>query len=96
MASHALHFMFRGLNRKWKQPVAYYLSRGSNKAEMLKQFLVEVLEACHNVGLHVDATVSDMGTNNFKAMKQFGSPEGEPYIQFRIKQLLQYMTLHTS
>ena len=59
------------------------ISRGSTKAEMLKQFLVEVLEACHNVGLHVVATVCDMGTNNVKAMKQFGSPEGEPYIQFQ-------------
>jgi hypothetical protein len=33
--------------------VTYYLSRGSTKAEMLLQFLNEVLGACQNVGLHV-------------------------------------------
>jgi len=35
IANHALLFMVRGQQRKWKQPVAYYLSRGSTKAEML-------------------------------------------------------------
>ena len=83
IANHALLFMVHGLHRKWKQPVAYYLSRGSTKAEMLQQFLKEVLEACQNVGLHVVSTVCDMGTNNVKAMKLFGSPEGEPFIQFQ-------------
>ena len=29
IANHALLFMVRGLHWKWKQPVAYYLSRGS-------------------------------------------------------------------
>ena len=43
IANHALHFMVRGLYHKGKQPVAYYLSRGSTKAEMLKQFLKEFL-----------------------------------------------------
>ena len=60
MANHAQLFMLRGLHRKWKQPVAYYLSRGSTKAGMLVQFLKEVLDACQNVGLHVVATVCDM------------------------------------
>jgi hypothetical protein len=63
--------------------VAYYLSRGSTKAEMLVQFLREVLDACQNVGLHVVATVYDMGTNNVKAMKLLGSPTGEPVFQFQ-------------
>jgi len=48
IANHALLFMVRGLHWKWKQPVAYYLSRGSTKAEMLVQFLNEVLCVCQN------------------------------------------------
>ena len=55
-ANHALLFMVRGLHQKWMQPVAYYLSCGSTKAEMLVQFLKDVLDACQNVGLHVVAT----------------------------------------
>jgi hypothetical protein len=83
VTNHTLLFMVRGLHRKWKQPVAYYLSRGSTKAEMLVQFLKEVLEACHNVLLHVVATVCDMGTNNVKAMKLLGSTGSEPFFQFQ-------------
>ena len=67
--------------------MAYYLSHGSTKAEMLKQFLKEVLEACQNIGLHVVVTVCDMGTNNVKATKLFGSPEGEPFIQFHKQEI---------
>jgi hypothetical protein len=83
IANHALLFMVRGLHRKWKQPVAYYLSRGSTKAEMLVQFLNEVLGACQTVGLHVVATVCDMGNNNVKAMKLLGSTTSEPFFQFQ-------------
>ena len=55
IANHALLFMVCGRHRKWKQPVAYYLSCGSTKAETLVQFLHEVLGACQNVVLHVVA-----------------------------------------
>jgi hypothetical protein len=83
IANHALFFMVHGLHRKWMQPVAYYLSRRSTNAEMLVQFLKEVLGACQNVGLHVVSTVCDMGTNNFKAMKLLDSTRGEPFFQFQ-------------
>ena len=87
MANHALLFMVRGLHRKWKQPVAYYLSRGSTKAAMLVQFLKEVLDACQNVGLHVVATVCDMGTNNVKAMKLLGSTGEKSFFQFQSQEI---------
>jgi len=63
-----------------KLPVAYYLSGGSTKAEMLLQFLNGVLGACQNVGLH---SVCDMGANNVKAMKLLGSTRNEPFFQFQ-------------
>jgi len=87
MANHALLFMVRGLHRKWKQPVAYYLSRGSTKAAMLVQFLKEVLDACQNVGLHVVATVCDMGTNNVKAMRLLGSTGEKSFFQFQSQEI---------
>jgi hypothetical protein len=73
--------MVCGLHRKWKQPVAYYLCLKSTKAEMLVQFLNEVLGACQNVGLHVVATVCDMGTNNVL----LGSTRIEPFFKFQIQ-----------
>jgi len=72
IANHALVFMLHGLCRRWKQPVAYYLTRGSTKDDILVDFLTEVLDACHNAGLVVVATVCDMGANNVKALKQLG------------------------
>ena len=63
--------------------MAYYRSRGSTKAEMLVQFLNEVLGVCQNVGLHVIATVCDEGTNNVKAMKLLGSTTSETFFQFQ-------------
>ena len=69
IANHALVFMLHGLHKRWKQPVAYYLVCGSTKGEMFVNFLMEVLDACHNVGLEVVATMCGMGTNNVKALK---------------------------
>ena len=36
-----------------------------------------------SVGLHVVATVCDMGTNNVKAIKLLGSTREEPFFQFQ-------------
>ena len=83
IANHALVFMLRGLRKKWKQPVAYYLIHGSTKGEMLVNFLMEVLDACHNAGLEVVATVCDMGANNIKALKLMGVSEKTPFFRFQ-------------
>ena len=76
--------------------VAYYLSRGSTEAEILVLFLHEVLGACQNVGLHVVASVCDVGTSCVKAMNCWVQPEVSHSSSFKIKQLQQYMTLHTT
>ena len=57
IANHALVFMVRGLLRKWKQSVAYYIIGGSTNADLLK-FLEEVVGTCQNAGLHIVATVT--------------------------------------
>jgi hypothetical protein len=48
IANYALVFM---LHKKWKQPVAFYLIRRSTKGEMLVNFLMEGVDACHNARL---------------------------------------------
>jgi len=58
---------------------AYCLSCENTKAKMLVQYLSDVLDACQNVGLHVVATVCDMGTNNIKALKLLGATERKPF-----------------
>ena len=69
ITNHALVFMVHGLHWSWKQPVTYYFSCESTKANLLLRFLNEVHGACQNARLCVVATICDMGANNIKALK---------------------------
>jgi hypothetical protein len=80
-------FPVSGLHRKWKQPVTYYFSRGSTKAQMRAQFFKQVLDAYQNAGLQVVATVCDMGANNVKALKLLGASETEAFFKFHNKEI---------
>jgi hypothetical protein len=82
-----LVFMLHGLHKKWKQPVAYYLIHGSTEGDMLVNFLMEVLDACHIAGLEVVATMCDMGANNIKALKQLGVSEKTPFFKFQNREI---------
>jgi hypothetical protein len=67
--------------------VAYYFSRVSTKAEVIVQFLKEVLDTCQNAGLQVVATLCDMGTNNVKALKLLSASETKPFFKFQNKEI---------
>jgi len=56
---------------------------------MLVDFFIVVLDACHNVGLEVIATMFDMGNNSVKALflKQY------IYSGFMIKKMQLYLVL---
>jgi len=54
---------------------------------MLVNFMMEVLDACHNAGLVVVATVCDMGANNIKALKQFCASEKTPFFRFHDQEI---------
>jgi len=75
--------MLRGIRKRWKQPVAFYLIRSITKGEMLVNFLMEVLDACHSAGLVVVATVCDLGANIVKALKQLCVSQKTPFLKFR-------------
>jgi hypothetical protein len=79
--------MLCGLVKRWKQPVAYYLTHGSTKGKMLVNFLREVRDACLNAGLVVVATMCDMGANNVKALKELGVSEKTPFFRFRDQEI---------
>ena len=54
---------------------------------MLVNFLLEFLDACHNAGLVVVATVCDLGGNSFKCLKLLRASEKTPFIRFRDQEL---------
>jgi hypothetical protein len=83
IANHAPVFKLRGLCKKWKQAVAYYVIHTSNKGEMLVNFLMKVLDVCHNGGLEVFCFQCDVGASNVKALKQLGVSEKTPFGRFQ-------------
>ena len=48
---------------------------------------MEVLDACHNAGLVVVATVCDMGANIVKSLKQLGVSEETPFFRIRDQEI---------
>jgi len=75
--------MVRGVYQKWKQPVDYYFSHGSTKANLLVRFLNEELGACQKAGLQVVATICDMNTNSVKVLKLLGATRWKPFFMFQ-------------
>jgi len=54
---------------------------------MLVNFMMEVIDASHNAGLEVVATVCDMGANNVKALKHLGVSEKTPLVRFHNQEI---------
>ena len=87
IANHALVFKLRVPYKRWKQPVAYYLTHECNKGEMLVNYLVEVLDVCRNARVVVVVTVCDMGANDIKVFKQLGVSEKTPFFKFHDQEI---------
>ncbi len=64
LANHAIVFMIRGLAKKWKQPIAYYLSNGPMAGKEMKTLLFSCIDSLQGLGLTVQVLISDQGSNN--------------------------------
>lgn len=64
VANHALVFMVGGLNRRWKQVIAYHLTGRSVDGSVLKGFVFELVRLCSEISLRVLVVTSDMGAAN--------------------------------
>jgi hypothetical protein len=73
--------------------VAFYLTLGCTKCETLVIFLKEVLDACHNAGLVVVATMFKMGANSVKAINSWVFLKGHLFSVFAFKILQQGLIL---
>lgn len=64
-SDHVLVFLLRGINRKWKQAVAYYFCQSTTKNPQLVNCIKEVITAIQSTGLQLLTTVCDqLGTNS--------------------------------
>ena len=74
-ADHALVMMVRGITKRWKQPVGFFLSAGTTKATVQQQLLVQCIRRVTEAGLTVLATTCDMGTNNQTTYRLLGAAD---------------------
>ena len=80
-ADHALVVMVRGVTKKWKQSIGYFLSAGPTKAVVQKQLLVECITKLQEAGLVVVASVCDMGATNQQTYKLLEADDGQFQVQ---------------
>ena len=80
IANHGLVFMLRGLCKKWKHSVLYYLIHRSTMGEMLVTLLMEVFDllecrtgSCHHV---------QHGCQQYHALKQLAVFEKTNFFRF--------------
>lgn len=75
-------FMIQGLGgQAWKQPLCYYFVNNSCNAQLLKQYLFEVVEGLISIGLKPVHFVCDQGTNFVNLFKILGVSIEKPYVE---------------
>jgi hypothetical protein len=59
-----------------------WLAHGNTEAEVILQYLNEILDTCQNAGLKVAVTVCDMVVNKVKSLKLLGATQRKPFFRF--------------
>lgn len=94
-AKNALVIMARGLYSNWKQPVAYFFLKSQFPAATLRDALEECVAKLTRAGLHVEALVSDMGSNFIELSHSLGvSPENSEFCLSGVKIIYLYDVCH--
>lgn len=94
LATSAIVFMARGLVENWKQPLAYYLVNESCDSEKVKEKREDVINKVEITGLEVVASISDIGSNFQKLIKEIGITPENPWFIHNGKKYITCMTHH--
>lgn len=86
--------MARGLVENWKQPLAYYLVNESCDSEKVKEKREDVINKVEITGLEVVASISDIGSNFQKLIKEIGITPENPWFIHNGKKYITCMTHH--
>ena len=78
VANQALVYMVRGLTKKWKLPIGYFLNAGPAPARVMKPLLTSAVRQLRQAGLTVVSTACDMGKPNQDLYRQLGVTEDDP------------------
>ena len=87
-------FMVRGLTRKWKQSIGYFLSSGPVKATSLRTIAIEAIREIRSISLNLVSLICDQGSNNQSMLAQFGVSVNTPYFYVDGKPCIMYDPPH--
>ncbi|TGZ50578.1 Uncharacterized protein DBV15_12610 [Temnothorax longispinosus] len=71
LASKALVFLLAGIQKRYKQVVAYHFTTGKAYHEAIVEVIMKILERCEQIGFKVLALVCDMGNRGLLARLGF-------------------------
>lgn len=85
LADKALVFMVRGCRKKFKQPVAFYLTDGTMDSVNLAIIIKKVIETVQLTGLTVVSTICDQAPTNVAAINRlYKETLGKKYFGFEV------------
>lgn len=88
VASHGCVIMLRGIVENWKQPIAYSFLASPKHNKELEEWLDEVILKLFNIGIEVQAIVSDQGSNFAKYAKEVKKITSEkPYFMLQDRKI---------
>lgn len=82
-AQYAMVFMAKGLCRKWKHVLGYFLFSKSISAEILKNMIYDCITKLTSCGFHPKFIVCDQDATNRCAFSKMNISAAKPYIDFQ-------------
>jgi len=80
IANQALVILLKGVTRRYKQVVGYFLSTNAMKAHCLRKVLLNCIGRLHKCGFIVKLVVCDQGTSNVSMRKLLNVTANEPFL----------------
>ena len=93
VGNNALVIMVKGICRKWKQPLAYFISHNATPADMLKTIVTSAINHLFRIGLHPTVVVCDQGSTNQQMFKLFNITPTKPFIEINENKIFLCTTL---
>lgn len=85
MGSHICVFAIRGILKKWKFVLNYFVPETNIKGECLKSLIHKNINIAESIGFKVRGMVYDQGGNNRKCTSLLGVTNEKPYFYFNNK-----------
>lgn len=79
MGRHCLVAMIKGINKRWKQTLGYWVTHDSTNADVLKNIVLECINSLNDVGYIVKVLTCDQGPHNQALANKLGVNAASPH-----------------